>query len=89
MSILVHYIGWNLVYDEIINTNSQRLAAHEFYSSRMDIPRYHLNQEIEDNMHSYVVIGEPYHPNGNPENIEHLGVEELRFDLPDLILENQ
>ena len=58
-SILIHYLGWNSVYDEIIELSSQRLANYKFYTHRSDIPHYHLNHENSENMHSYVVIGEP------------------------------
>ena len=74
-SILIHYLGWNSVYDEIIELSSQRLANYKFYTQRSDIPHYHLNHENSDNMHSYVVIGEPvndhdfnFHLGGNQQN---------------------
>jgi hypothetical protein len=32
--LLVHYIGWSSIYDEIIPADSQRLATHRLFSSR-------------------------------------------------------
>ena len=54
---MVHYLGWNNIYDEIIDIDSQRLASYRFYSSRSDIPHYHLGLDSDENMYSYVVIG--------------------------------
>lgn len=41
----IHYIGWSSVYDEILPSDSQRLASYRFYTSRKDIPNY---SETED-----------------------------------------
>ena len=38
--LLVHYLGWNKIYDEIIDFKSPRLAPFGFYSTRKEIPRY-------------------------------------------------
>ena len=43
--VVVHYEGWNKYYDEIIKINSPRLAPFGTYSSRKDIPKYHLKAE--------------------------------------------
>ena len=58
LSILIHYKGWNNIYDEILEITSSRLAQHRFYTSRVDIPHYHMSHQVEDSMHSYVVIGD-------------------------------
>lgn len=50
---LVHYEGWNKVYDEIISHDSVRLAPYGYFSSRSDIPRYSLTQP-EDNLRSRI-----------------------------------
>ena len=39
-SILVHFKGWDLKYDEIIPVSSPRLARLGFYTNRKDIPYY-------------------------------------------------
>ena len=57
-SILIHYKGWNNIYDEVLEITSSRLAQHRFYTSRVDIPHYYMSQQTEDNMHSYVVVGD-------------------------------
>lgn len=41
--LLIHYQGWNKIYDEILEINSPRLAPLGFYTNREDIPRYALN----------------------------------------------
>lgn len=40
--VLIHYIGWSSLYDEIMPVDSQRLATYRLYSSRHDIPHYQL-----------------------------------------------
>lgn len=32
IEFLVHFLGWNEIYDEIISSNSQRLAPFKFFS---------------------------------------------------------
>ena len=56
--IMVHYLGWNCVYDEIIDVSSQRIAKKGFYTSRNNIPRYYHAHGLVDSMQSYVVIGD-------------------------------
>lgn len=58
IDILVHFEGWNEIYDEVINSKSQRLAPYNFFSERNDIPRYKLNSN-EDNMSSRIDYREP------------------------------
>ena len=41
-SVLVHYIGWNSLYDEVIELGSQRLASYRLYTGRAKLPRYQL-----------------------------------------------
>lgn len=41
--LLIHYQGWNKIYDEILDVSSPRLAPLGFYTAREDIPRYALN----------------------------------------------
>ena len=43
--LVVHYEGWNKYYDEVIKQTSPRLAPHGTYTSRKDLPRYHLKQD--------------------------------------------
>lgn len=44
-SILIHYIGWNPIYDEIIQTkNSDRLAKAGFYTGRTELPHYRATE---------------------------------------------
>lgn len=43
-SILVHYLQWAKIYDEIIDIKSTRLAPKDYFSSRSDLPRYNLGQ---------------------------------------------
>ena len=61
-SVLVHYIGWNNVYDEYIDISSQRLAQYKFYTHRQDIPHYYMGMGA-NSMHSYVVMGDQVPPN--------------------------
>lgn len=51
--LLVHFEGWNDIYNEVINVKSQRLAPYNFFSRREDIPRYRLSSP-EDNMRSRI-----------------------------------
>lgn len=44
MDLLIHFEGWNDIYDEVINIESQRLAPYNFFSQRDDIPKYRLSQ---------------------------------------------
>lgn len=53
IDVLVHFEGWNEIYDEVINSKSQRLAPCNFFSSMEDIPRYRLNMN-EDNIRSRI-----------------------------------
>ena len=39
-SVLVHYKGWDLKYDEVIPVSSPRLAKLGFYTKREEIPHY-------------------------------------------------
>jgi heat shock protein HspQ len=55
MSLLVHYIGWSNVYDEVIEVNSQRLASYRFYTLRKDIPHYVLADNEMNHLQGYVV----------------------------------
>lgn len=55
--LLIHFEGWNEIYDEVININSQRLAPYNFFSQREDIPRYRLSS-AEDNMRSRIQYGD-------------------------------
>jgi len=43
--LAIHYEGWNKYFDEILPINSQRLAPHGLYTSRLDIPKYALKGE--------------------------------------------
>jgi len=43
--LVVHYEGWNKYYDEIIKQNSPRIAPHGLFTSRKDIPKYHLKSD--------------------------------------------
>lgn len=38
--LMLHYLGWNSIYDEIIGISSQRLAPLSFFTSREEIPHY-------------------------------------------------
>lgn len=40
--LLIHYIGWSNLYDEVIEVGSQRMATHRFYTGRSKLPRYEL-----------------------------------------------
>jgi hypothetical protein len=42
--LLIHYQGWNKIYDEILELSSPRLAPLGYFTSREDIPRYALNE---------------------------------------------
>lgn len=70
-SILIHYIGWSNIYDEIIPISSNRLAEYRFYTSRKDIPYYDLCEDNQDHVHSYVVVEEPLHVEIVDENMQH------------------
>lgn len=39
-SLLIHYIGWSSLYDEVIETENPRLTSYRFYTGRFNIPRY-------------------------------------------------
>lgn len=54
--VLVHYLGWHKIYDEILDIKSPRLAPFGFYSARKEIPRY-ASQETEENYFSFVTTG--------------------------------
>lgn len=41
--VLIHYQGWNKIYDEILEVTSTRIASLGFYTNREDIPRYAIN----------------------------------------------
>jgi hypothetical protein len=43
--IAVHYVGWNMWYDEILPLSSLRLAKLGYYTSREDIPKYKLQDD--------------------------------------------
>lgn len=51
--LLIHYLGWNKIYDEILEVASPRIAPYGFYSAREDIPRYALS-ETDESYYSYV-----------------------------------
>jgi hypothetical protein len=38
--LLIHYPGWNAIYNEFIPANSPRLAPLGRFSSRKDLPQY-------------------------------------------------
>ena len=40
--LYVHYEGWNRKYDEYLYIDSPRIAPFGFYTSRNDIPKYHM-----------------------------------------------
>jgi len=42
---MVHYLGWNKKYDEIISINSSRIAPYGFYTKRTDIPKYQIKDQ--------------------------------------------
>jgi hypothetical protein len=44
----VHYIGWSEIYDELVESNSQRIAPHGFYTSREDVPTYQINRPLQN-----------------------------------------
>ncbi len=44
-SLLIHYIGWSGLYDEVIETESPRLASYRFYTGRANVPRYEVQGE--------------------------------------------
>ena len=56
--MLIHFNRWNKVYDEVIEFSSHRLAPLEFFTSRVDIPRYNLSLQ-DDNLRGLVVTGPP------------------------------
>jgi hypothetical protein len=39
--LLIHYPGWNSIYNEFIPSDSPRLAPLGTFSSRRDLPQYH------------------------------------------------
>ncbi|KRX05674.1 Translation initiation factor IF2/IF5, zinc-binding [Pseudocohnilembus persalinus] len=49
-NILIHYKGWNSVYDEVLSYKSDRLAPKGFYTSRKNIPQYATESENDDLM---------------------------------------
>lgn len=57
--LVVHYEGWNKYYDEIIKQTSPRLAPLGTYTSRLDIPKYHLKN---DNSMVGVIVNRIIHP---------------------------
>ena len=54
---MIHYKGWNTIYDEVIDLTSRRLAKHGFYTSRKNIPQYRMDQSNPESMHNYVISG--------------------------------
>ena len=59
-TLLVHYDGWDALYDEFICESSPRLAPGGFYTSREGVPKYALNpSERDDARMSYLVIRRP------------------------------
>lgn len=46
-TLLIHYKGWNSIYDEFISADSYRIAPHGTYSSRNDLPKYLQNHREE------------------------------------------
>lgn len=52
-AILVHYIQWHKLYDEVIYLPSIRLAPVGYFTNRNDISCYKLSQP-EDNMRGLV-----------------------------------
>ena len=44
--LLVHYKGWNKVYDELIESTSKRLAPEGFFTNRLGIVCINRNSEI-------------------------------------------
>jgi hypothetical protein len=42
-AILVHFNKWSHIYNEVIELPSTRLAPYNFFSGRVDIPRYNLS----------------------------------------------
>jgi hypothetical protein len=43
--LVIHYEGWNKYFDEILPSNSPRVAPHGYYTNRKDLPRYALKEE--------------------------------------------
>lgn len=63
--LLIHYLGWNKIYDEILEVHSPRVAPFGFYTSREDIPRYALS-EADENYYSYVRYRRKVGGDGSP-----------------------
>ena len=55
-SILIHYLHWAKLYDEVIEIKSTRLAPSGCFSKRQDLPKYNLHQENE-NLRGNVING--------------------------------
>jgi len=43
--VTIHYLGWNMYYDEFLPLSSPRLAKKGFYTDRKDIPHYKIRGE--------------------------------------------
>mmetsp|Transcript_2644 Transcript_2644/g.2771 ORF Transcript_2644/g.2771 Transcript_2644/m.2771 type:complete len:325 (-) Transcript_2644:367-1341(-) len=51
--LLIHYEGWNRLYDEFLSQDSQRLAPHGIFTTRSDIPKYQRSSH-PDSLFGYV-----------------------------------
>jgi hypothetical protein len=55
-AILVHYQRWHNLYDEVIRLPTSRLTHYEYFTTREDISRYYLNNNL-NNMQGMVERG--------------------------------
>ncbi len=53
-TLLIHYTGWNDIYDEYLCVNSSRIAPYQYFTSREGIPKY-ANHGRNDMMVSYII----------------------------------
>ena len=67
--MVVHYEGWNKLYDEFLSQNSNRIAPLGFFTTRNDIPKY-VNNYRNEMMISYVIIGNNQNNSENDSDAE-------------------
>lgn len=75
--LYIHYEGWNRKYDEYLFISNRRLAPNGTYTKRNDIPRYKLDNHLQEVRYAHVLESGRAQLNDLPD-IRHVPREELR-----------
>lgn len=76
--IKVHYLGWNCIYDEFLDIDSQRLAPKGFFTHRTDIPHYEHPSLTDESYRCRINYGQTTRELFDPQRREYLFSINLR-----------